>query len=99
MIAATPRAAFRILFSFIASIMIELPFIGDSLSGLDRQQVDQRKDEHPDEIDEMPVEAADLDVLARRAPPQRDYRQVDHARQDVKHVQAGDPEEGRAEER
>src|SRR5688572_2499619 len=67
-------------------------------------EIKQRKDEHPNQIDEVPVQAGDLDDLvisgALVAPlqdPGRNDAQVDHADGDVQSVKAGDHEERRAE--
>src|SRR5512133_41765 len=69
-------------------------------------QVDEREDEDPDEVDEVPVEPRQLDrhvVLAREGPaprPDAHHREDGHADDDVDPVQAGDeevegPEDGR----
>src|SRR5579875_21339 len=68
------------------------------------QEVDEREHEDPDEVDEVPVEGGDLDlavvlggVLAEeRADENRP--QVHDAREDVHAVEAGEDEEGGAEE-
>ncbi len=70
------------------------------LRRVNRHQVDKWEDEHPHEVNEVPVKAADLDILVPDAPDSdRDPAEVEHARQDVKHMQPGDCKEGRAEER
>src|SRR5437870_9462707 len=64
-------------------------------------QVYQREDEHPDQVDEVPVEAGDFDVFVLEltaADGEGHDAEVDHADDDVRHVQAGDAEEGGAEE-
>ena len=70
------------------------------MAHINRHQVDQREDEHPDQINEVPVKTADLHILVpHTVNTQRDPRQIDYAREDVEHVQSRDCEEGRAEER
>src|SRR5918998_1537872 len=76
-------------------------------------EIEQREDEHPDQVDEVPVEANDLAPLVaplrggKEAPPlpvevpapdlARDDEQEDHADRHVRAVEARDHEEGRAE--
>src|SRR3546814_2520464 len=67
-------------------------------------EVEESEDEDPDEVDEVPVEAGDLDgrIVARAvvmAAPDLggDNQQHDHAGRDVEAVKAGDHEEGGAE--
>ena len=65
-----------------------------------RHDVNQRENKHPDEVDEVPVKSADLDVFVLQLIDSRsNYRQVNRARSDVEHVQSGNGEEGRAKER
>src|SRR4030095_15609321 len=67
------------------------------------QEIDEREDEDPDEIDEVPVETGDLDlrVVLRREPSrqadQQDDAQVNDATEDVHAVKAGQDEERGAE--
>src|SRR5689334_7097952 len=66
-------------------------------------EVEEREDEHPDEVDEVPVQAGDLDDLVTlalivAAPDlERDDRQVDHPACHVQAVEPGDHEKARAE--
>src|SRR5438132_4365580 len=61
-------------------------------------QVEQRKEEDPDQVDEVPVQARQLDaqvvVRAVVAPPgaEEDHGEHGHPRQDVEAVQAGHQE-------
>src|ERR1700758_1515637 len=66
------------------------------------QQVDQGHNEHPNQIDEVPVKRPDLDVsggIASSPVAQPDHDQSDHAADHVGHVQSGDGEESGAEHR
>src|SRR5580658_10034827 len=66
------------------------------------QQIDQRHDEHPNQIHKVPVEARDLDVIGfvtSTLVAQADYDQGDHAAGYVQQVQAGNAEEQRTEQR
>src|SRR4029077_9930989 len=66
---------------------------------IDRQDVNQRKYKHPDQIDEVPVETANLNIFMIYLLDPRGYNsQVDDPGSDVKHVQAGNREEGRTEQ-
>src|SRR6478735_8439264 len=76
-------------------------------------EIEQREDEDPDEIDEVPVQAGDLDDLVAALPAReepaallveiaapdlaRDDQQEDHADRDMGAVEAGDHEETRSE--
>src|SRR5688500_10533877 len=76
-------------------------------------QVEQREDEHPHEIDEVPVEAHDFDGLVVAPPAReeaalaavvvaspdlaRDDEQEDHADRHVRAVEPRDHEEARSE--
>src|SRR5690349_2580727 len=74
----------------------------NAFSDLGGHQVDQREDEHPDQVDEVPVEAADFHVLGfELAAPDsnRNDTEVDEADDHVGHVEAGQREEGSAEQR
>ena len=68
-----------------------------------RHEVDDGEDEDPDHVDEMPVEADDLDglgiLLLERAPVRRDDQRHQHhdADADVDAVEAGQREERRRE--
>src|SRR5512133_133855 len=60
-------------------------------------QVDEREDEDPDEVDEAPVEAEQLDVVSRRPSaqiPREDGEDVDDPHRHVQPVEAGDHVEG-----
>src|SRR5271154_1243114 len=75
------------------------PFPGESAKSR-RDQINQWKNEHPYEIDEMPIKSANLDIIrAEFLPPKanRNYCQINHSQSDVRHVQTGEAEEGRAE--
>src|SRR5579875_2447504 len=66
------------------------------------EQVDGRPDEDPDEVDEAPVEAGDLEAVVggeALGDPDGHGPQVDDAGEDVEAVEAGDDEEGEAEGR
>src|SRR5438128_12448855 len=63
-------------------------------------QVDQREYEHPDEVDEVPIEAGHLNVFVLELAAgdgDRDDREIDHTNGHVRHVKASNAEEGRAE--
>src|ERR1700730_3230179 len=66
------------------------------------QQVNERKHEHPDQINEMPVKSGRFDV-ARIQPASsielRYYSDCDHAAYDVQQMQARDAEKGGAKKR
>src|SRR5215468_8537580 len=65
-------------------------------------QIDQGEYEHPDQVDEVPVEAGHLDVFVLELAAgdgDRNDREIDHADGHVCHMQARDAEEGRAEQR
>ena len=66
-------------------------------------QIEQREDEHPHQIDEVPVQPGHLDAVRRRASP-RALRtavdgQHDEPGQHVRAVKAGEQEEVAAERR
>src|SRR5258706_6269506 len=71
-------------------------------SKLGGHQINQRENEHPDQIDEVPVEPRHLDILilelAARYPDRNDG-EVDDPDHYVRHMKPSDPEESRAEER
>ena len=55
----------------------------------DGHQVDHRKNEHPDKVDEVPVQAADLDVVGvelAAAKTKGDDAQINHANGNVEHM-------------
>src|SRR5215470_9715900 len=74
------------------------------MPGLLRDQVDQGEDDDPDDVDEVPVEAADLDLervprvepSPHRQPPHG--QEPDDAARDVRAVEPGEHEEGGSEE-
>ena len=69
-------------------------------TNIHRQDVNQREHKHPDQIDKVPVEAADLDVFVLHfLDPRGNDSQINNSGGDVKHVQAGDGEEGGAKQR
>src|SRR5215475_1359982 len=74
------------------------------MSALLRDEVDDGEDGDPDDVDEVPVEAGDLDlgVVARVEPAALELppegHEPDHAAADVGAVEAGEGEEGRPEE-
>ena len=64
------------------------------------QEINQRHHEHPNQIDEVPIESGDFEVVrvvAAALVAQADGDESDHAAGDVQQVQAGDAEEQRAE--
>src|SRR5215813_6973175 len=69
------------------------------------QQIERREEEDPDEIDEVPVEADDLDAVGEAArlvvvhlpAPDQEVCETDHAAEDVQAVQAGHREVDREE--
>src|SRR5262245_62722048 len=69
-----------------------------------REQVDEGEDGHPDDVDEVPVEAGDLqahEVPRVEAPPQgaaEAGEEPDDADEDVRPVEAGEGEEGLPED-
>ena len=61
---------------------------------IDRQQINHRENKHPNQIDKVPVQAADLDVFVFQfLDSSRDYKQVNAAREHVEHVHARDAKE------
>src|SRR6516164_11060664 len=67
-------------------------------------QIDEGEDQDPHQVDEVPEQPGDLDVVRARVRPvgvlahrglDRDHRQVGHAREHVEPVKAGRDEEGR----
>ena len=65
-------------------------------------QIDQREDKHPDEIDKVPLQAADFDVVSVVFPATESNGhkgEVDDADCYVRHVQTRETEETRAENR
>src|SRR5271170_7150982 len=70
--------------------------------GIYAQQIQHRENEHPDQVNKMPVQAAYLDMIGRplalvEAPA--DGCKVENTDGDVKHVQPGEPEESSSEQR
>jgi hypothetical protein len=68
---------------------------------VDAQQIDQREYEHPDEIDEVPVQAAHFDVVGRPlslAVSRANNCEISDPDRHVQHVQTSEPEESAAEE-
>src|ERR1700746_261748 len=62
------------------------------------EEVDHGDDEHPDQVDEVPVQGPDFDVVGLVTAPfvaESHDRKGDHATDHVSQVQAGDCEEGR----
>ena len=65
-----------------------------------RHDVNQWEHKHPHQIDEVPVQAANLDVFVFQLVNARcNNEEVNRSRRDVKHVQAGDSEKGCAKQR
>src|SRR6266567_1741675 len=53
-------------------------------SCVDREQIDHREDEHPNQINEVPVQPADLDVfMVKLVNASGDYHQVQAPGEDV----------------
>src|SRR5229473_1882696 len=77
-----------------ACVLISFPptvLFGYSLARIDRQYINHREDKHPDQIDKVPVEPADLYVfMLEFVDPSSHHQQIDTAGEDVKHVQGGD---------
>src|SRR5579872_3132344 len=74
----------------------------NDLLNLGRHQIHQRENEHPNQIDEVPIEAADLNILILEltAPHgEGDDAQVNDADDDVRHVQTGEGKKRAAEQR
>src|SRR5262245_39585292 len=70
---------------------------GQNVVHVNRHDVDQRENKHPDEVNEVPVQAANLHVFVfQLLYATRDDEEVNQAGRDVKHVQASDREERRA---
>src|SRR6185503_11240220 len=67
-------------------------------------QVDESEEQHPDEVDEVPVETAELDAQVIRGGvfpadrPDPQTEQPDHADDDVQAVETGHRIEGRPED-
>src|ERR1017187_2416600 len=75
---------------------------GSYLTNPRGHQIDQREDEHPHQVDEVPVEAADFHVLrfelaARH--PLRDDREINQPDDHVGHVQPRQRKKSAAEQR
>ena len=67
---------------------------------VNRKDVDQWEHKHPDEIDKVPVQTANLDILMLELFHSGSYyTQVDGAGRNVKHMQTGDREKRCAEQR
>src|ERR1700722_15475018 len=69
---------------------------------LDGHQIDHRKNEHPDQVHKVPVQAADLNVVGIELTPAiacGNDKHVDDADGDVRHVHAGNAKKGRSEQR
>src|SRR5438876_12377867 len=67
-----------------------------------RHQVNQRENEHPDQIDEVPVETGHFDILGLKLAAHdrlADDAEIDQTDDDVGHVQSGNREECGAEQR
>ena len=65
---------------------------------VDREQIDHREDEHPNQIYKVPVQPADLDVLMIQFIDAASYyHQVQASGKDVEHMQAGNTKERRTE--
>src|SRR5580693_3369069 len=67
---------------------------------VDTQQINQRENKHPDEIDEVPVKAAHFDVVGgplALAVSRANNCEISDADCDVQHVQPGEAEECPAE--
>src|SRR6185295_13421324 len=58
---------------------------------INRQQIDQRENKHPDQIDEVPLQTADLDIfVVQFVDAAGDDQKINASREDVEHVHAGD---------
>src|SRR5829696_6175983 len=91
--------------STCASAVISIPSTDGLVTSqvsvrIHRHDVNQRENKHPDEVDEVPVQSADLYIFMFQFVDTRcDYQQVDRARRYVKHVQPSDREERCAKQR
>src|ERR1700680_2703382 len=88
--------------SACACVFMDLFFSRIEGSVLHRHQVNQGKHEHPDQVNEVPIQTVYFDVLGgalAAAVANRHNPQINHADHDVRHMQPGDPEEHGAEER
>src|SRR6266480_2321649 len=64
--------------------------LGNSVN-VDRHDVNQREHKHPDQINKVPIEAADLNVFVFQfLDPRRYDAKVEGTGQNVEHVQPGD---------
>ena len=67
-------------------------------AGINRHDVNQRENKHPNEVDEVPVKAADLNIfMLQLLDSPGNHRQVNCAGGDVEHVQSGDSEKSSTE--
>src|ERR1700682_3411713 len=84
------------------AVMEALSVIGKFPSALNTYQINHRHHKHPDEINEMPVQAGGFDMpggqrTASVSAP--NYDQRDDAADDVQQMQPGNAEEGSSEKR
>src|SRR6266436_9162151 len=94
----------RATFIYVATLACSPCPGSDVVIGASGDQVDQREDRDPHDIDEVPVEARDLDLdrvgggepTAEREDRERE--QPDDAQRDVPAVEPGEDEEGRPEQ-
>src|SRR5947199_4411525 len=71
------------------------------LSNFGGHQVNQRENEHPDQIDKVPVQTGHFHILGFELPAHhglRDDRQVNQADGYVRHVQPGERKESAAKQ-
>src|SRR5678816_641067 len=72
---------------------------GQVSTNVNRHDVDERKHKHPDQVYKVPVQAADLDIfMFQFIYSKGDYKEVECAGSDVKHVETGNGKEGGAKE-
>src|SRR6476661_1920886 len=85
--------------SLIAAFLLRLVTARQVTANIHGHDVYQREHKHPDEVDEVPVQATDLDIFVLQfVDARRDYAQIDGARSNVEHVQTGDGKKCRAEQ-
>src|SRR5687767_10307537 len=86
-------SACAFIFAFPPSLVRQMS------TDVNRHDVDQRENKHPDEVDEVPVQAADFDVFMFEFFDAGRYdREINHTSCNVKHVQAGNREERRTKQ-
>src|SRR6266511_5914689 len=73
---------------------------GQMTTNIYREDVNQRENKHPDQVNKVPVETADFNVFVIYfLHPNRHHAKVENAGGDVEHVQAGNGKESGAKQR